>query len=147
MGRFPVRSRIGNYFIVLANHIDSNVILVNPFQSRHNHHRLAASNRIMSCLQNNGHSVDLHMLDNECSTTYKLQIEEKWKATFQLVYPDMHRRNSAKLMIQTFKAHFLSILYVLSSTFPNFLWDKLFPQTDLTLSLLHQSNIAPAISA
>ena len=59
----------------------------------------------------------------------------------------MHHRNTAGRMIQTFKAHFLSILYVLSSTFPNFLWDKLFPQTDLNLNLLHQSNIAPDIYA
>ena len=50
-------------------------------------------------------------------------------------------------MIQAFKAHFLSILTWVSTTFPNFLWDKLLPQTELTLNLLRQSNIAPAIYA
>ena len=59
----------------------------------------------------------------------------------------MHRRNAAELMIQTFKAHFLSILIGVSSTFPNLLWEKLLPQTELTLNLLRQSNIAPDISA
>ena len=59
----------------------------------------------------------------------------------------MHRRNVAKKMIQNFKAHFLSILTGVSSTFPNFLWEKLLPQTELTLNLLRQSDIAPAISA
>ena len=101
----------------------------------------------MSRLQKNGHNVDLQILENECSTAYKLQIEEKWKSTFKLVPPDMHRRNAAERMIQTFKAHFISILAGVSSTFPNFLWDKLLPQTELTLNLLHESNIAPAISA
>ena len=76
MGRFPVGSRSGNYFIMLAYYVDSNIILVEPFQSRHNRHRLAAANRIISRLQKNGHNVDLQILDNEYSTTYKLKIEE-----------------------------------------------------------------------
>ena len=59
----------------------------------------------------------------------------------------MYRRNTAEQMIQTFKAHFISILARVSSTFPNFLWEKLLPQTELTINLLRQSNIAPDISA
>ena len=59
----------------------------------------------------------------------------------------MHRRNTSKRMIHTFKAHFFSILAGVSSTFPNFLWGKLLPQTELTLNLLCQSNISPVISA
>ena len=101
----------------------------------------------MNRLQKNGHDVDLQILDNECSAAYKQQIEEKWKATFRLVPPDMHRRNIAERMIQTFKAHFLSILAGVAATFSPFLWDKLLPQTELTLNLLCQSNIAPAMSA
>ena len=76
MGLFPIHSRSGNYFIMLAYHVGSNVILVEPFQSRHDCHRLAAANRIMSQLQNNSHNIDLQILDNECSTAYKLQIEK-----------------------------------------------------------------------
>ena len=147
MGRFPVLSRSGNYFTMLAYHVDSNVILVKLIQARHDRHRLAAANRIMSQLQKNGHNVDLQILENECRTAYKLQIEGKWKSTFQLVPPDMHCRNAAERMIQTFKAHFLSTLAGVSSTFPNFIWDKLLPQTELTLNLLLHSNITPNISA
>ena len=58
----------------------------------------------------------------------------------------MQRRNTAEQMMQTFKAHFLSILARVSNTFPNFLWEKLLPQTELTLNLLRQSNIASDIS-
>ena len=43
MGRFPVRSRIGNNFRMLSYHVDTNVILVDPYKSRHNRHRLAAA--------------------------------------------------------------------------------------------------------
>eukprot|EP00804_Cyclotella_cryptica_P023279 CCRYP_000441-RA/>CCRYP_000441-RA protein AED:0.42 eAED:0.42 QI:0/-1/0/1/-1/1/1/0/227 len=42
MGRFPIRSRSGNQYIMLAYHCDSNAILVEPFQSRHDRHRIAA---------------------------------------------------------------------------------------------------------
>ena len=75
MGQLPVCSRIGNYFIVIAYCVDSNVILVEPFQSRQNHHHLTVANRIMSRLQKNGQNVDLQILDNKCSTAYKIQIE------------------------------------------------------------------------
>ena len=147
MGRFPIRSRRGNNFIMLAHHVDTNVILVEPFASCHDRHRLAADDRIMANITKRGHGVDLQILDNECSAAYKLQIEEKWGAKIQLVPPDVHRRNIAERAIHTFKAHFLYILAGVSDAFPNFLWDCLLPQTELTLNLLRQSNIAPSISA
>ena len=147
MGRFPIRSRRGNNFIMLAYHVDTNVILVEPFASRHDPHRLAAADRIMANLTKQGHGVDLQILNNDCSATYKLQIEEKWGAKIQLVPPDVHRRNIAKRAIRMFKANFLSILAGVSDAVPNFLWDYLPPQTELTLNLLRQSNIAPSILA
>ena len=75
MGRLHVRSRSGNYFIMLAFHVDSNVILVKPFHSRHDRHRLAAENPIISRLQNNEHSINLQMLDKNAAphTTSKLK--------------------------------------------------------------------------
>ena len=59
MGRFPIRSRRGNNFIMLAYHVNTNVILVEPFDSRHDRHRLAAADRIMANLTKRGHDVDL----------------------------------------------------------------------------------------
>ena len=83
----------------------------------------------MANLATRGHGVNLQILDNECSAAYKLQIEEKWGAKFQLFPPDVHRRNISKRSICTFKAHFLSILAGVSDAFTNFLWDCLLPQT------------------
>ena len=91
--------------------------------------------------------MEHQVLDNECSAKYIRTITEDWKATYQLVPPDVHRRNLAERAIQTFKAHFLSILAGLSKAFPNYLWDKLLPQTELTLNLLRQATIAPDMSA
>ena len=147
MGRFPVRSRSGNQYLMLAYHCDTNAILVEPFQSRHDRHRIPAYNRIMHRLTTRAHTVDHQVLDNEASAEYRRVITDDWKCTYQLVPPNVHRRNIAERAIQTFKAHFLSILAGLPSTFPNYLWDTLLPQTELTLNLLRQSHSAPAISA
>ena len=63
---------------MLSYHVDTNVILVKPFASRHDRHLLAAADCIMSNLTKRGHGFDLQILDNEFSAAYKLQIEEKW---------------------------------------------------------------------
>jgi hypothetical protein len=46
-----------------------------------------------------------------------------------------------------FKAHFLSILAGTADNFPPSLWDRLLPQTEITLNLLRQSNATPTVSA
>ena len=69
------------------------------------------------------------------------------RVTYQLVPPDVHRRNISESAIRTFKAHFLLILSGIPPSFPNYLWDKLIPQTELSLTLLRQSTIAPLLYA
>ncbi len=49
--------------------------------------------------------------------------------------------------IQTFTNHFKAIIAGVDDSFPMKLWDKLLPQTVLTLNLLCQSNFAPTVSA
>ena len=48
MVRSPVRSHIGNHYIMLAYQVDTNNILVEPFQYRHDQHRFAAYDHIMA---------------------------------------------------------------------------------------------------
>ena len=61
--------------------------------------------------------------------------------------PHVHRRNIDERSIRTFKAHFLAILSGISDSFPNYLWDHILPQIELTLNLLQQSTLSPAMSA
>jgi hypothetical protein len=86
-----------------------------------------------------------HILDNETSEEFKREIQKK--CTIQLVPPDNHRQNLAEWVIQTFKNHFKAILAGVDATFPMQLWDRLFPQTMLTLNLLRQPNAVPTILA
>eukprot|EP00804_Cyclotella_cryptica_P014538 CCRYP_004830-RA/>CCRYP_004830-RA protein AED:0.09 eAED:0.09 QI:0/0/0/1/1/1/3/0/993 len=147
IGRFPTRSQSGNQYIMLAYHCDTNVILVEPFQSHHDHHRIAAHGCIMARLQAKGHKIEHQILGNEASADYHTAITQTWNATYQLIPPNVHHANAAERAIQTIKAHFLSILAGIDPSFPNYLWDKLLPQTELTLNLLCQSTLAPTISA
>jgi hypothetical protein len=131
---------------MIAFYANGNLILQQAFKTRNDRHRIAAYNAIMLRLVAPGLAVDLQILDNEASATYKETITVKWKAKFQLVPPDMHRRNWAERAIRTFKSHFLSILAGVDSAFPPYLWDLLLPQAQLTLNLLWQSTLNPRIS-
>jgi hypothetical protein len=132
---------------MIAFHADGNLMLQQPFKTKSDRHRIAAYNSIMTRLAARGLSVDLQILDNEASSAYKEAITFKWNATFQLVPPDMHRRNRAERAIRTFKDHFLAILSGVDAAFPPYLWDLLLPQAKLTLNLLRQSTLNPRISA
>jgi hypothetical protein len=146
-GCFPIKARSGNQYVMIAYHANGNLILQQAFKTKSDRHRIAVYNTIMTRLAAKGLSVGLQILDNEASAAYKEAITFKWKATFQLVPPDMHRRNRAEHAIRTFKDHFLAILAGIDATFPPYLWDLFLPQTELTLNLLRQSTINPWISA
>ena len=146
-GRFPVKARSGNQYVMIAHHADGNLILQQAFKTRSDKHRIEAYNAIMTRLAARGLVVDLQILDNEASAAYKHAITVTWKCNFQLVPPDMHRRNRAERAIRTFKDHFLAILAGVDATFPPYLWDLLLPQAELTLNLLRQSALNPRISA
>ena len=103
--------------------------------------------RIMTRLRERGHVVDLQVLENEARKEHRQVITQTWKATFQLLPPDVHHHNTAERAIRTFKAHFLAILAGVGSDLPSSLWDTLLPQTKLTLNLLRQAPLATNMSA
>ena len=91
--------------------------------------------------------LDLRILDNECSNGYKSTMKETWGVNYQLVLPDICRRNSSKRAIRTFKDHFLATLAGVGHEFPRHIWDLLLPQAELTLNLLRQAIANPDMSA
>ena len=143
MSRLTTCYRIENQYIMLAYHWDSNTILVKLLSSKKDLHRIAAYKSIMTRLQQGGHKVDIQVLDNKSSQEYLRVISEEWKCDYQLVPPNAHQSNAAERAICTFKTHFLTLLAGIDLDFPNFLWDKLLPQTELTLSLIRQDTLAP----
>jgi hypothetical protein len=146
-GRFPVRARSGNQYVMIAYHTNGNLILQQAFQMKEDKYRIPAFNAIMAQLAARGLLVDLNIRYNESSSGFKQVILESWKTKFQLVPLDMHRRNKAKQMIWHFKNHFLSILAGVNAVFPPYLWDILLPKAKLTVNLLRQATIYPKIFA
>jgi hypothetical protein len=65
----------------------------------------------------------------------------------ELVSPGCHQQNAEEGAICNFKSHFLSILAGVADDFPQHLWDRLLPQTEITLNLIWQLNATPTVSA
>lgn len=137
-GRFTPRSRSGNQYIMVALHADSNAILVRPFASKQDTHRIAAYSDIFARLAATRRQPTLHIMDNEASAALQQTIARN-NCALQLVPPNVHRRNAAERAIRTFKDHFLAILAGTASSFPADRWDLLLPHTELTLNLLRHS--------
>ena len=127
--------------------IDSNAILVEPMKSRKDAEMIRAYDVLVQRLQQANIHPRKHVLDNEISENMKQHIKDKYKFELELVPPGCHRRNAAEVAIRNFKSHFLSILAGTAESFPLHLWDRLLPQTEITLNLLRQSNATPTVSA
>jgi hypothetical protein len=145
-GHFHTPSNRGNHYIFLLYHYDTNSI-----------HTLAIPNRFAATIRDAwetthlhllhlGHPPELHILDNECSADLRKAFT-KYNVLFQRVPPKEHRANAAERAIRTFKNHFVAVLNTVNSRFPLDLWDRLLPQTTLTLNLLRSSRIHPSLSA
>ena len=98
-------------------------------------------------LKNAGIVPRKHVLDNEVSSAMTDVNCDKYKMEMELVPPGCHRRNAAEVAIRNFKAHFLSVLVGVPDDSPLTLWDRLLPQTEITLNLLRQSNATHTVSA
>ena len=75
--------------------------------NRKDKYMIRAYNSIMQKFVYEVHHVDIQKLDNEFSTEFKKIIMKDWGATYQLVPPNVHRRNIAERAIRIFKSHFL----------------------------------------
>ena len=110
---------------MIAYHFDSNIILQAPFINIKDKHRIRAYNSIMQRLADRGHHVEVQILDNKVSAELKKTIVKDWNTSYQLVPPNMHRKNVAERAIRTFKAHFLEILAGVDPNFPKYMWQPL----------------------
>jgi hypothetical protein len=145
-GRFPKKSSKGNLYIMVLIHINSCGILVAAMKDRTAGKMIRAYQSLINHLNPQGIYPKHHVLDNECSAEFKGTIKKN-HMTYQLVPPHDHHRNIAKKRIQTFKAHFISILCGVDKSFPLHLWCQLLPQAQHTLNLLRPAHMCPTVSA
>jgi hypothetical protein len=101
-GRFPVTSSQGHKYILIMYDYDSNAILTEPIKSRNGGEILRAYKKLFEYLQPQGCKPRTHWLDNEASNALK-EYNTQRDVTYQLVPPNMHRRNAAERAIRTWK--------------------------------------------
>ena len=94
-GRLPIRYRSVNEYIIIAYHFDSNTILQAPFVNRKEKHRIRSYNSIMQKLVDMGNHVEVQILENEVSVEFTKTIVKDWGACYQLIPPNVHRKNMA----------------------------------------------------
>ena len=145
-GKFPFRSTRGYEYIMVMYDYDANAILARPFKTRQAKELVETWTKLYKDLTNNGHTTKCFIMDNECSTEMKTALN-KYKLQYQLVPPEVHRRNAAERAIRTFKNHFLSCLATCHNDFPIREWDRLLPQAILTLNMLRNSRVNTKLSA
>ena len=88
----------------------------------------------------------LQRMDNETNKDLIKSINER-NLTYQIASSGDHRLLPVERVIQTFKNRFISILYGADRTFPINQWDRLFPQTVMTLNMVRRSRINPRLLA
>jgi hypothetical protein len=145
-GIFPVVSSKGNTYIMILYDYDSNAILDQPIKYRTAPELLKAFQFIKQELVARGLKPKLMKLDNEASKLLKAYLHQQ-NITFQLFPPYSHRRNSAERAIRSFKDHLIAGLCSTGKSFPMHLWDRLLPQSVMTLKMLRTSRINPKLSA
>jgi hypothetical protein len=85
-------------------------------------------------------------MDNEASTALKTYFIEN-DVSYQHVLPHCHICNRGEREIHTFIEYFGAGLESMDPYFPRHLWDRIFPQAEMTLNLLRTSRLHPYMSA
>ena len=145
-GRFPYRSSRGNEYLMIGYHYDANAILVGALKNREAQTLTTCWNKLNARFNIAGVQPTTYVMDNECSYTLKDALT-KQNIKWQLVPPKTHRRNAAERAIQTYKNHLKAGLSMLDPNFPVREWDRILPQSELTLNLLRASRTNPRLSA
>jgi hypothetical protein len=145
-GRFPTTSGQGNAYVLVMYDFDSNSINAVGIKNRKKESLIKGYNEMYEDLRKAGINPVLHRLDNETSHDLIKEIERK-ELDYQIASPGDHRLNHAERAIQTFKNHFIAILYGTDSNFPAKQWDRLIKQAVMTLNMCRPSRINPKLSA
>jgi hypothetical protein len=122
------------------------VILAEPIKSRSGGDILRDYTKLFKYLQQRGFKPRTHWLDNKAPTALK-DYNNKQGVDFQLVPPNMHRRNAAERAIRTWKNRFTAGLCSADPAFPLHLWTYLVEQATITINLLSAPRRDPQVSA
>jgi hypothetical protein len=132
--------------MLVMYHYDTNAILVEPLKTRHGNEILRGYQKLYTHLTNRGFKPTTHWLDNEAPTALK-EFNKSEQVDYQLVPPQVHRRNAAERAIQTWKNHLVSRICSTDTNFPLYPWDRIIEQSTIRLNLLQPARRNTNMSA
>ena len=118
---FIAPSISGNNYIIIIYNYDINTIQPIAIPSRTKEALVTTYKIITSLLQSRDMTQKVATLDNETSELLLTSFEPS-DISINLVTPNLHRRNTAEIAIQSFKTHFISLLCGTDPKFPINLW-------------------------
>ena len=125
---------------------DRNAILSKPIKNRKAETMQYAFLKIHKVLKARGSKQILYIMENKCSSDLK-EAMKNYEIGFQMAPPHMHRQNIAEWAIRTYKKQFLSGFLTIDPDFPISELERLLSQWAITLNLLQNSMLNPALSA
>ncbi len=134
-GLFPAVSSLGNKYVMILHHVDSNSSWSEAMQNQSGGKLILACAQALARMQRCGLIPKHQILDNQASTEYKAAIETSG-IPYELVPLKEHQHNMAEKAIQTFKDHFVGVLSGCALSMPIHLWCQLLPQVERQLLLL-----------
>ncbi len=106
---FPAVSSLGNKYIMILHHVDSNSSWLEAMQNQLGGKLILACTQALAWMQRCGLIPKHQILDNQALAEYKAAIKASGM-TYALAPPKKHRCNMAEKAIQTFKDHFVGVL-------------------------------------
>jgi hypothetical protein len=127
-------------------HYETNAILATPILGLNSASILEAYKHNFKYLEEKGYKPMLNIIGNQATKVIKAYLTPQ-QVSLQLVKPHNYCVNAAEWAIQTFKNWFIGAVGTTDANFPIQLWDKLTPQVQDSINLLHCSSIHPDCSA
>jgi hypothetical protein len=141
-GSFPTWSSKGNNNLMICYSYDANYTRPIAMKSKSRAEWVKSFGVVFDEITAKGFRPKLQKMDNEASAALKNCFTEK-EMNYQLVPPHCHITNAAERTIRTFQEHFKAGLATVDPDFPAHLWDRILPQTAITLNLLRTSRLHP----
>ncbi len=135
---FPYMSLDGSVCFLVLYHYTSNCILGTPIAGLDDKSIFEVYKTRFKELESKGFKPKLNVMDNQATKHIK-NFLTKNVCKLQLVEPHNHQVNAAECAIQTFKDAFIAALATIDSNFPLQLWDKITPQVQDMLNMMHAS--------
>jgi hypothetical protein len=133
-GRVPKASINGNSYILVS--VYKKYIHLEAIKSRDKSEYIRAYRNTYAFFASHGHHPSCQRLDNETSDDLERMFRDDLKVSFQYVPTTCHRRNKAERAMRTMTNHLAAMMATTHPDFPQYLWDEMLLQAEITINML-----------